>query len=319
MNISKIAVFIAVWVIAALIGYYQEWGLVIAGILALPLWLLWAFSSGNSRSSRSFSDYGREGRRRQNVRSWGCVTVIVGLTLLCWFPAAPWILNWVALGLGVIAVLAGFAMACRGWRKLMGIFALGVVVMCYGFVPRPQYRYVSHYRAYDYSPYGVKVIEAYNPDKNVELYGLADRYDVILQPEYVNFYLLDRHQPYLAVDNGKGLGVYDLERHEMVIPVNAECAKISITGDKRYEMVDSAGRPFAEIELPRTYSRDNKEHSLKLNRLDHEAPAPEELITPVAKKVVPKTTTRIYAERPITPAAQQETAEPEEPATTAAE
>ncbi len=281
MNVTKIAVFIAVWAIAALIGYYQEWGLVVAGILALPLWLLWAFSGDARQRPGGYQDgYGREARRRQAFKSWGAFTVIVGLILLCWFPDAPWILNWIALGVGVVCVLAGFAMVCKGWRKLMGIFALGVVMMCYGFVPNPQYRYISHYRAYDYSPYGVKVIEAKDLKSDKATYGIADRYGVVLEPLYTNFYLLDRHQPYLAVDNGSGVGVYDLERHELVVPINEDCAKVVVKGEKRFEMVDSAGRAYADLELPRVYHRDNPDHRLKLINLDHETAQPEELITP---------------------------------------
>lgn len=284
MNLSKIAVFVAVWVIAALIGYYQDWGLVLAGVLALPLWLLWAFSGDDDRSGSGFRSrgYGREARRRQAVKLRGVLVVIIGLLLLWWFPTAPWILNWCALGVGCVCVLGGFAMACRGWKKLMGVFALGVVMMCFGFVPRPQYRYVLPYHAYDYSPYGVKVIEGYEKGKDGQpLYGLADRYSVIVQPRYHNFYLLDRRQPFLALDDGQSVGVYDLERHELVVPFSDECAKIQVIGDRRYEMVDSAGRPFAHIELPKIYRRDVAGDTLKLVTLGHETPAPEELLTPV--------------------------------------
>lgn len=257
--------------------------MVLAGTLALPLWLLWAFSSDGRSSGSGYSSrsYGREGRRQRALKIWGLVAVIVGLVLLWWFPSAPWIVNWIALGLGVVCVLAGFAMVCSGWRKLMGVFALGVVMMCMGFVPHPQYRYVGHYRAYDYSPFGVEVINgrAKHADGR-ELYGLADRYGMVLEPNYVNFYLLDRHQPFLAIDDGQGVGVYDLERHELVVPINDDCTKISVTGDKRYQMVDSAGRPFAEIELPRMYYRDNRDLRLVLKELSHETPEPEALLVP---------------------------------------
>lgn len=301
MNISKIAVFIAVWMIAALIGYYQDWGLVLAGSLVLPLWLLWAFSGDSRQRSGRYQSggFGREARHRQRVKLWGVVLVVIGLLLLWWFPAAPWIINWVALGSGCLGVLCGFAMVCSGWRKMMGIFALGVVMMCFGFVPHPQYRYVAPYRAYDYSPYGMKVIEGQEKGRAGEsLYGLADRYGIVVSPQYINFYLLDRHQPFLALDNGHGVGVYDLERHDLVVPFTDECAKIVVIGDKRFEMVDSAGRPFAHIELPKIYKRDVKETALKLIPLDHQTAEPEELITPsptqkslpvVNRRIVPVT------------------------------
>lgn len=297
MNVSKVAVFVAVWAIAALIGIYQDWGLVLAGVFALPLWLLWAFSSdGRNRSG----GYGREARRLRSMKMWGMVVVLVGLGLLWWYPSAPWVINWIALGTGIVAVLAGFVMACSGWRKVMGIFALGLVMMCMGFVPHPGYRYVGHYRAYDYSPVGVEVISgrSLSPDGQ-ELYGLADRYRPILEPEYVNFYLLDRHQPFLAIDNGAGVGVFDLERHEIVVPINDDCAKVVVTGEKRYQMVDSAGRAFAEIELPRYYNRDNPETKLILKELSHEAPEPEELLVSKApEKAQPAVPSRRQAAKP---------------------
>ncbi len=279
MNISRVAVFVAVWAIAALIGYYQDWGMVLAGVIVLPLWLLWIFGTESRPSSGYSGRYGREGRRKQAAKIWGFLITLIGLVLLWWGPQAPWLFNWIAIGVGAVAVIAGFALACRGASKVMGVFAIGVVMMCMGFVPHPDYRYVSPYRAYDYSPYGVKVIEARVKDnQGRSLYGIADRYGAVLEPEYVNFYLLDRRQPFLAIDNGKGVGVYDLERHEVVVPIAEECLKVEQVGDKRYQMVDSTGRAFAEIELPRIYSRDSDDSRIVVKSLSHPSEEPEALL-----------------------------------------
>lgn len=301
MNIPRIIAFIAIWVIAALVGSYQEPGLEIAAILALPLWLLYICGAPRDTNRAYHSRYARKSKRRRLGRIWGVILTVAGLLACIFGPHVIQPFNWVTDAFGAAAVIAGFACYCTGWRKACGVVALAVVVLCMGYLPNPNYRYLHTYRAYDYSRYGVKVIEDHGH------YGLADRYGVILPPEYDGFFLLNRTKPYLAVRKGNNSALYDIVRHETVIPFSDNCSRFEQTGEFRFQLIDRSGKAFAEIELPKDYQPSRKEE-IQLRSLTHPAENPEALISPATSRTTPER--RPYRPRPAAPASTPETTSP---------
>ncbi|MCD8302810.1 MAG: hypothetical protein LUC44_07310 [Prevotellaceae bacterium] len=128
--------------------------------------------------------------------------------------------RWLCL-LGGLCLVAVASVACArvtGRRKeaVGAAVACGVLfpVLSLGFNPFAVTgsKVCAAFDAYDYSYRGLYLVE-----KDSGKTGLRDRYGLILEPKYEQIAIMDASKPYVRLLQDGKWGIYDLERHEMVV------------------------------------------------------------------------------------------------------
>lgn len=126
-----------------------------------------------------------------------------------------------------------------------------------------QYAVIDKFQQYAYSPRGVYIIEKDG------LMGLRDRWNTIIEPQFSSMHIMKKTQPFMEVKSAKGIGIYNIEKHQFTVEPDSRCEAIVSVGDSIWNMIDKDVVPYRQIILPKFWLDGFDDAQLEIFDMSH--------------------------------------------------